>query len=74
MWQLVAFEAGLGNRTSTGREFLSPAHKLLVVNLVESLQNLMRLEGHCLRLKMKVRSKMRTCPHFFLQFNVTHNF
>jgi hypothetical protein len=43
MWKLVAFGAGLGNWTSTGREFLNAAEKLLVVDLVDWLQNSMRL-------------------------------
>lgn len=36
---MVAFEERLSNRTSTGREFLNSAYKLLVVDLVDWLQN-----------------------------------
>jgi hypothetical protein len=45
MWKLVAFGAGLSNWTSTGREFLNPAEKLLAVNLVDWLQNAIRMKG-----------------------------
>jgi hypothetical protein len=31
---------------------------------VDWFQNVMCLEGHCLRLKMKVTSKMNTYAHF----------
>jgi hypothetical protein len=38
--------------------------ELLVVDLLDWLQNAMRLEGHCLRLKRKRRSKMSAYPNF----------
>jgi hypothetical protein len=57
------FEARLINWTSTGREFLNYAEKLLV-DLVDWLQNAMRLEGHCLRLKRKTGSMMIVYPDF----------
>jgi hypothetical protein len=64
LWNLVAFEARLSNWISTGREFLNSAEKLLVVDLVDWLQNAMRLEGHCLHLERKARSKMSTYQNF----------
>jgi len=67
---MVAFEARLSNWTSTAREFLNYAHKLLGVDLVDWLQNAMSLEGNCLRLKRKARSKIQ----ILLQFDVSHNF
>jgi len=38
MCKLVAFGARLSDWTSTGREFLNSAQKLLVVDLVDLLQ------------------------------------
>jgi hypothetical protein len=64
LWKLVDFEARLSNWTSTGREFLNSAEKLLVVDLVDWLQTAMRLQGQCIRLKMMARSKMSTYPNF----------
>jgi hypothetical protein len=58
----VAFEVRLSNWPSNGREFLNYTHKLLGVDLVDRLQNAMSLEGNCLHLKKKARSKQD--PHF----------
>jgi len=70
----VAFEVRLSNWTSTGREFLNSAWKLLVVDLVDWMQNAMSLEGNCLRLKRKARSKMSTYPNFVAVWRVAYFF
>jgi len=59
----VAFEARPSNWTSTGREFPNSAYKLLVVDLVDWMQSAVSLEGNCVRLKKKTRSKMSTYPN-----------
>ena len=60
----MSFEAPLSNWTSIGGEFLNSAKKLLVVDLVDWVQNAMSLEGGCLGLNRKGRSKMSTYPYF----------
>jgi hypothetical protein len=63
LWKLVDFEDRLSNLTSTGREFLNSAEKLLVVDLVDWLKNGDKIGG-TLRLKRKAKSKMSTYPNF----------
>jgi hypothetical protein len=64
LWKLVASDARLSNWTSTEREFLNSAEKLLVVDLVDWLKNAITLGGHRLSLKRKARSKRSTYPNF----------
>jgi hypothetical protein len=65
LWKLVFFETRLSNWTSTGKEFLNSAYKLLVVHLVDWLQNAVSLDGNCWRLKRKAKNDKSTYPICF---------
>ena len=79
----MAFEALPSNWTSTGREFLNSAYKLLVVDLVDWLQNAVSLEGHCFAIEKEFKEQDEyvsifccslTCPIILRSFIRARNF